>query len=85
MLHLRVLVLDVCVTVHTSLVSRAGTAVHARTLCVCALVPDACHGTHCLVSTRGYSDVAMTTLTKIAGIRRVSLPLLVPVLSPAFV
>ena len=60
MLHLRVLVLDVCVTVHTSLVSRAGTAVHARTLCVCALVPDACHGTHCLVSTRGYSGVAMT-------------------------
>ena len=60
MLHLRVLVLDVCVTVHTSLVSRTGTAVHARTLCVCALVPDACHGTHCLVSTRGYSGVAMT-------------------------
>ena len=59
MLHLRVLVLDVCVTVHTSLVSRAGTAVHARTLCVCALVPDACHGTHCLVSTRGYSGVAV--------------------------
>ena len=58
---MRVLVLDVCVTVHTSLVSRAGTAVHARTLCVCALVPDACHGTHCLVSTRGYSGVAMTT------------------------
>ena len=57
---MRVLVLDVCVTVHTSLVSRAGTAVHARTLCVCALVPDACHGTHCLVSTRGYSGVAMT-------------------------